>query len=59
MNAPETFDIHDMPSDADGSDAGSPEARSWVPAQWPSDNFASPIPVQKRAIGWRGGLRGH
>lgn len=30
------------------------EGRSWEPPSWPSDSWDSPIPMRRRAIGWRG-----
>jgi hypothetical protein len=30
------------------------ESRSWEPPCWPSDGWDSPLPMRRRAIGWRG-----
>ncbi len=57
MTPEPSFDTPNLPSDLQDSPAAPAERRSWAPA-WPSDNFASSRPLQKRAIGWRGGLRG-
>lgn len=52
-----SFDIRNAPSDLKDSPAAPAERRSWAAPAWPSDNFASSRPLQKRAIGWRGGMR--
>jgi hypothetical protein len=54
MTPEPSFDTPNTPSDLQDTPA---EARSWAPPSWPSDNFASSAPLQKRAIGWRGQLR--
>jgi hypothetical protein len=54
MNSAEPFDPRQAPSDMGDSRTAPAESRSWAPPAWPSDNFASPRPLRKRAIGWRG-----
>jgi len=53
MTTEPSFEPQTAPSELKDTPA---ESRSWAPS-WPSDNFASSRPLQKRAIGWRGQLR--
>jgi hypothetical protein len=55
MNSQHPTETQLTPSDTAGSRATPAEGRSWAPPAWPSDNFTSPRPLRKRAIGWRGG----
>ena len=57
MTPEPSFDTPNTPSDLRDSRVLPAESRSWAPPAWPSDNFASPGPLRKRAIGWRGGMR--
>jgi hypothetical protein len=54
MTAEPSFD---MPSAHSGIKDAPAEARSWALPTRAGDKIASPTPLRKRAIGWRGRAR--